>query len=295
MVFDGILLPIMVSAAPSAARFLEGSTVEVLQNISRSRPPKCALFDFDGTLSLIREGWPQIMIPMMVAVLKESGSGESDEELESVVTDFVTELTGRQTIYQMIRLAEELEARGGTPASPQEYKSRYLDLLMEKIRHRRRRLRTGEALPADYLVPGSVQMLTALKEQGVHLYLASGTDEEYVREEARLLGMDGFFGSHIYGAREDYANHSKRQVIERILQENRIDGASLVGFGDGYVEIENVKTCGGIAIALATDEANPGGAPDPWKRTRLRSAGADLLVPDFRDWRVLTRCLFRRV
>ena len=284
----------MVAATPAKSRFLEVSTVEVLRDVSRTQPPRCALFDFDGTLSLIREGWPEIMIPMMVDILKESGTRESDGELERVVTDFVTELTGRQTIYQMIRLAEELEARGGTPASPHDYKRRYLDLLMEKIRHRRRRLRTGKALPGDYLVPGSVRMLRALREQGVQLYLASGTDEDYVREEARLLEVDGFFGSHIYGAREDYANHSKRQVIERILQENRIDGASLVGFGDGYVEIENVKSCGGTAVALATDEANPGGAPDPWKRTRLSAAGADLLVPDFRDWRVLIRCLFQR-
>ena len=268
--------------------------MEVLRDISRSRPPpRCALFDFDGTLSLIREGWPQVMIPMMVDILKQSGTRESDEDLERVVTDFVTELTGRQTIYQMIRLAEELEKRGGRPADPQVYKSRYLDLLMEKIRHRRRRLRTGRDLPGDYLVSGSVRMLDALRERGVQLYLASGTDEQYVREEARLLGLDGFFGRHMYGAREDYENHSKRMVIKRILRENRIDGASLVGFGDGYVEIENVKSCGGTAVALATDEANPGGAPDPWKRTRLSAAGADLLAPDFRDWRVLIRCLFQ--
>ncbi len=284
-------MALTTSATPG---FLEGSTVEVLRDVSRTQPPRCALFDFDGTLSLIREGWPQVMTPMMVAILKQSGTGESDEELERVVTDFVTELTGRQTIYQMIRLAKELEKRGGTPAHPQEYKSRYLDLLMEKIRHRRRRLRTGKARPADYLVPGTVRMLRALRERDVQLYLASGTDEQYVREEARLLELDGFFGNHIYGAREDYANHSKRRVIERILREHRIDGASLVGFGDGYVEIENVKSCGGIAVALATDEANPGGAPDPWKRTRLSAAGADLLVPDFRDWRVLIRCLFQR-
>lgn len=284
----------MALTTPATPGFLDASTVEVLRDVSGTRPPRCALFDFDGTLSLIREGWPQIMIPMMVDILKESGTGESDEELERVVTDFVTELTGRQTIYQMIRLAEELGKRGGAPADPQDYKSRYLDLLMEKIRHRRLRLRTGKARPADYLVPGSVQMLRALREHGVQLYLASGTDEQYVREEARLLELDGFFGGHIYGAREDYANHSKRMVIQRILRENRIEGASLVGFGDGYVEIENVKSCGGVAVALATDEANPGGAPDPWKRTRLSAAGADLLVPDFRDWKVLIRCLFQR-
>ena len=40
-----------------------------------------ASFDFDGTLSLIREGWPQIMIPMMVEVLKETGTAETEAEL----------------------------------------------------------------------------------------------------------------------------------------------------------------------------------------------------------------------
>ena len=35
---------------------------------------RSVLFDFDGTLSLIREGWPQVMIPMMVEVLRETGT-----------------------------------------------------------------------------------------------------------------------------------------------------------------------------------------------------------------------------
>ena len=35
---------------------------------------RSVLFDFDGTLSLIREGWPQVMIPMMVEVLRGTGT-----------------------------------------------------------------------------------------------------------------------------------------------------------------------------------------------------------------------------
>jgi serine/threonine-protein kinase len=41
---------------------------------------RSVLFDFDGTLSLIREGWPQVMVPMMVSVLRETGTPEPDEE-----------------------------------------------------------------------------------------------------------------------------------------------------------------------------------------------------------------------
>ena len=39
------------------------------------------VFDFDGTLSLIREGWPEIMVPMMVEVLQQTGTDESPEQL----------------------------------------------------------------------------------------------------------------------------------------------------------------------------------------------------------------------
>src|SRR5713226_3116875 len=88
------------------------------------------LFDFDGTLSLIREGWPQVMIPMMVGELRQTGTSESDAELTAAVEEFVMRLNGRQTIYQMIQLADEMAKRGGAPREPLVYKRRYHDLLM---------------------------------------------------------------------------------------------------------------------------------------------------------------------
>src|SRR5204863_2339804 len=104
--------------------------VEILRpDLPRGRF-RFVLFDFDGTLSLIREGWPQVMIPMMVAVLRETGTAESDQELASAVEEFVMRLNGRQTIYQMIQLADEVRRRGGRPLEPLAYKHRYHDLLM---------------------------------------------------------------------------------------------------------------------------------------------------------------------
>src|SRR5205809_7021220 len=91
------------------------------------------LFDFDGTLSLIREGWPQVMIPMMVEVLRQTGTAESDAELTAAVEEFVMRLNGRQTIYQMIQLTDEVRRRGGQPCDPLVYKHRYHDLLMPRI------------------------------------------------------------------------------------------------------------------------------------------------------------------
>ena len=103
------------------------------------------LFDFDGTLSLIREGWPQVMIPMMVEVLQETGTAETEAELFTAVEDFVMRLNGRQTIYQMIQLADEVRRRGGQPLEPLVYKHRYHDLVMQRIHARLAALESGAA------------------------------------------------------------------------------------------------------------------------------------------------------
>jgi hypothetical protein len=55
-----------------------------------------------------------------------------------------------------------------------------------------------------------------------------------------------------------------------------------VAFGDGYVEIEDTKAAGGIAVGVASNEAIRSGI-DEWKRRRLIAAGADIIVPDFRE------------
>src|SRR5437764_4443907 len=110
--------------------------IEILNpDIARGRF-RFVLFDFDGTLSLIREGWPQVMIPMMVEILRATGTAEDDTALTAHVEDFVMRLNGRQTIYQMIQLAAEVKKRGGQPAEPLEYKHEYHARLMRRIQGR---------------------------------------------------------------------------------------------------------------------------------------------------------------
>jgi phosphoglycolate phosphatase-like HAD superfamily hydrolase len=252
---------------------------------------RSALFDFDGTLSLLREGWPQVMIPMMVDELRATGTAEGEAELTAHVEEFVMRLNGRQTIYQMIQLAEEVRKRGGTPAEPLTYKHRYHDLLMARIQGRIDALERGTAAREEWLVPGSHALLDGLRARGVRLYLASGTDLKYVRREAELLGLAPYFGEHVYGALDDYRNFSKQMVIERILRDNDLRGEQLLGFGDGFVEIEEVKKVGGVAIAVASDEVRREGI-NAWKRDRLVRAGADLVIPDYRDHAQLLEWLF---
>ena len=63
------------------------------------------LFDFDGTLSIIREGWPEVMVPMFVEMLPAL-PGETDEQRRTLCLDDIMRLNGKQTIYQMMQLAE---------------------------------------------------------------------------------------------------------------------------------------------------------------------------------------------
>lgn len=252
------------------------------------------LFDFDGTLSLIREGWPAVMVPLFAELLPPI-SGESEETRRRLCFDDIMRLNGKQTIYQMIQLAERIRERGATPRDPLEYKHEYLRRLDERIRHRVAGIHNGTIQRDELLVHGSRPLLELLQQRGLPLYLASGTDEAFVKQEAALLDLTRYFKQHIYGAQDDYKRFSKKMVIDRILRENQIPGEQLLSFGDGYVEIENTKQVGGLAVAVASDEANNGsGRYDEWKRQRLLRVGADVAIPDFRDAEALLDCIFGR-
>ena len=241
------------------------------------------LFDFDGTLSLIRQGWPDVMVPMFVEALPRQ-QGESDDDVRRMVTDDIMRLNGKQTIYQMIQLAERIRERGGQPHEPLEYKHEYLRRLEDHIGGRTAALE-ARAIPSDTLLVHAVRpLLEHLVALGLPIYLASGTDLFAVKREAELLDVGRYFQGHIYGALDDYKQFSKKIVIDRILHEHAITGRHLLSFGDGYVEIENTKQVGGLAVAVASDEANNGsGKVDEWKRERLLGVGADAVIPDFRD------------
>ena len=252
---------------------------------------RVVLFDFDGTLSLIRAGWLEVMVPMMVEILAEIKTGESEDDLRTIIEEFIGRLTGTQTIYQMMELAGHVERRGARPLDPLAYKHMYLDRLWKKIEHRVEELRRGQVSPEKYLVPGSRALLEALKDRGLKMYLASGTDEPYMKEEARLLDVTRYFEGGVFGALDDYKSFSKAMLIERIIRENDLHGAEFIIFGDGYVEIENAKEVGGVAVGVATDEARREGV-DEWKRARLIQAGADIIIPEFREQERLVSYLF---
>ena len=251
---------------------------------------KAVLFDFDGTLSLLREGWPRVMVPMMVEALVRTGAGESEVELGILVEEFVMAVNGRPAIFQMARLVEEVRARGGTPELPVAYLREYHERLMRLVNERVREIHESHSPLERWTVAGSHLLLTHLRDRGLKLYLASGTDLQSVRSEAELLKLSPFFGNEIHAPDGDDTAFSKRAVIDRILIVNAIRGEELLSFGDGVVETEEVRRVGGTAVAVASEESP--GEVNRWKRDRLVPAGADVVIADYRQHEKLLAWLF---
>ena len=270
---------------------LPGTSIEIVDAPPRRRISH-ALFDLDGTVSLLRDGWQDSMVPMMVEALEVCPRHESHEELQKVVVDFVDRLTGKQTIYQMIRLAEEVTKRGGAPRDPLEYKKAYIDRLSRSIRDRLDGVRQGHHRPEDYLLPGSREFLAELNRRQITCYLASGTDVEFVNEDVDLLDVAKYFKGGIFGALPNYKEFSKARVIREVIDSAQLARGSLLVVGDGYVEIENARSVGAVAFGIFSREKNRYHM-NADKRERLNRAGAHFVAADLREARAVLDYLER--
>ena len=271
------------------AAYLDGTEIEVcsapLPPLSRVRH---AVFDHDGTISTLRQGWERIMEPMMIRAILGDLYQSADEALyqgaAQRVRDYVDKSTGIETLVQMQALVDMVREFAIVPPGDVldkfGYKAIYNDALMAVVNGRVGKLERGELSIDDLTVKGAVPFLRSLRAMWITLYLASGTDHDDVRREAAALGYAGLFDGGIYGALGEDATHSKRQVILRIMATHRLDGAELAVFGDGPVELRESRRRRGAAVGLASDEVRRYGL-SPEKRTRLIKAGAHLILPDF--------------
>jgi phosphoglycolate phosphatase-like HAD superfamily hydrolase len=276
------------------ARRADVSEIEIITEPLPMLNIRHALFDHDGTISTLREGWERIMEPMMTKAILGTQYGTADEKVFNRVKDrvqeFIERTTGIQTIAQMHGLVDLVHEFGLVPKdrilSAVRYKGIFNEELMALVNLRLAKLDAGELNINDFTLKGAVPFLRALQGAGVRLYLASGTDEEDVKREAQHLGYADVFNGGIYGSIGEVAKDAKKIVIERIL--NEVDGAfaQLIAFGDGPVEMREAKRRGAVGIGVASDEMRRFGL-NLEKRRRLIRAGADALVPDFSQWQKL--------
>ncbi|RME70364.1 MAG: HAD family hydrolase [Chloroflexi bacterium] len=264
------------------------SPIEIIRPDAPRGPFRRALFDFDGTVSLIRQGWPEVMVAAMLDILRRD-LPSNGTDMAHFCADLVARTTGQPILAQMTCLADEIARRGGTPGDPRAYKQHYLARLRQNIQHRLTALEQNPRRADSLLVPGVVDFLAALQSRGIPCDLLSGTDRADVVAEARLLGVDRFFEA-IYGPEDGTPGFSKQQAIDHILHQNGLAGPELVAFGDGPVETANVAAVGGLAVGVASNEAERQGI-DAGKRRRLIRSGAHLIIPDFRAWAALLEFL----
>jgi phosphoglycolate phosphatase-like HAD superfamily hydrolase len=191
----------------------------------------------------------------------------------------------------MRRLAEEVAARGGVPGDPEAYLAEFLRRLFAVADRRKGELASGTVPPQAWAVPGTHDLLDNLRRRGVALYLASGTDLKYVRQEAELLKLTGYFDEHVYAPMDDTPDFSKRDVLAMILRDLGIRGDELIGFGDGASETAEVKRVGGVAVGVASQEVGVPGI-NRMKRDILVGLGADVVIPDYSGQERLVAWLF---
>jgi rfaE bifunctional protein kinase chain/domain len=271
------------------AEYLEKSEIEIITKWPADLTIRYAIFDNDGTVSTLREGWEQIMAPMMIRAILGEMFPEADESLYNKVNSAVNELidktTGIQTLKQMKILLGLIRDFGFVPEDKIldefGYKEIYNKDLLEMVKKREEKLLNRELMVEDLTIKNAIPFLKMLHDKGIRLYLTSGTDEADVKHEAGVLGYDSLFEGRISGATGNLNAEAKKMVLDSILDSiGDSEAASIVTFGDGPVEIRETHKRGGTTAGVASNELRRYGL-NRTKRSRLIKAGADIIVPDF--------------
>lgn len=283
------------------AKYLGETEIEICCESIPVGHIKHAVFDHDGTISTLRQGWELVMAPVMVKAILGDQYKTADEglydKIRAHIVDYIDKSTGIQTIIQMEALVEMVKEFGFVPAEKIldkfGYKEIYNKALMEQVSGRVEKFERGELDINDYTVKSSLDFIKALKQKGVKIYLASGTDRQDVEAEAKALGYADLFDGGIYGSVGDITKYSKKMVIDKIMTDNQLRGSELAVFGDGPVELRECVKREGIAVGIASDEIRRHGL-NIEKRTRLIKAGAHIIVPDFSQYQSLLKFLFEK-
>lgn len=277
------------------AGYLQNSGIEIVTKWKEKPEIKHAIFDHDGTISTLREGWELIMAPMMIKSILGDHYNEVDDgtyrKIKSGVQEYIDKTTGIQTLAQMHGLLGMINEYGFVPAAKmldaEGYKKIFNDELLKMVRAREKKYAGKELGLEDVTIKNSIPFLKRLFESGVKLYLASGTDVEDVITEANALGYAHLFEGRIFGSVGDIHRDAKKIVLDHILDAiGESASGKLVTFGDGPVEIRETRKRGGVTVGVASNEIRRYGLNEN-KRTRLIKAGADLIIPDFSEYNLL--------
>jgi phosphoglycolate phosphatase len=121
--------------------------------------------------------------------------------------------------------------------------------------------------------PGVAEMLAQLHREGFPLYVCTSKHEHFAVRILESFGIAQYFNG-IYGDRNDYENHSKGDLLARILSRHAIDRAWVWMVGDRSFDIEAAHLNGIRCLAAAWGY----GTPEEWAQAdAVAATPADVL------------------
>lgn len=281
-----------IAAHPDKAVYIPQTSIEIVEPYPGQVQVQYVVFDHDGTISTLRMGWEDIMIEVMmenIAGDQQLSPAQRNAIMEKV-SKLIEQTTGLPTLVQMQGLVQLVQEEGFVKSdqiqTAEAYKAQYLEKLEQYVQERVVRYQQEER---DFTISGIRELLEALYQKKVKLYLASGTDEPSVIQEASVLGYTDYFSGGIHGAKLDQAG-AKRRAITEILAHHYCEGKNIAVIGDGPAEIREGRRVGALCIGVASNEA--GGGLSKSKRTVLIRAGAHIIIPDFTEREQLLALMF---
>jgi len=152
------------------ATCLPDSEIEIIRKWKNDLHIKYAIFDHDGTISTLREGWELIMAPVMIkAILGDMYKDAPMDvyaKVEERVKEYIDKTTGIQTLVQMVGLVDIVREFGYVPQEKildgHGYKKIYNDDLLQMVKVREQKFAAGELSIEDLTIKGAVPFLQKL-------------------------------------------------------------------------------------------------------------------------------------
>ncbi len=200
-----------------------------MRNAAPPSPPKAIIFDWDNTLV---DSWP---------VIHEAFRAAFDAFAIPPWTPEETRLrVGRSMRDSFPGIFGERWRQAG-----EIFYRRFEEIHLERLQP----------------LPGAAEMLTALTEEGIYLGVVSNKKGDYLRQEAELLGWNGFFG-RLIGALDAPRDKPAPETVTMALSGSGLEAGPNVWFaGDAAVDLECARNAGCLPVLLRpqwpeTDEFN---------------------------------------
>ncbi|MFA5095727.1 MAG: HAD-IA family hydrolase [Candidatus Omnitrophota bacterium] len=226
---------------------------------NRPRDARVVIFDWDDTLF---NGVPWFELMYHLAISSIYPGATPDEKQAGYVREYLRNAAGAPFTRHLEWIQEQAASRGiKDNRTIEEHRRIFLCAVRKYIDAQHWK----EQPP---LLPGAKDLIIALRNKGIRLFVVSGTEHEQLRAEVEATGLTGYFDG-IFGDGA-FVNFNKPEAIRRI--KGALNGDQVVVIGDGRHDIEAAKQAGAIAIGKINDER---------EKEVLINAGADCTVHDF--------------